>query len=212
MKLLVFGASGATGIQVVKQALEQGHFVTAFVRNPAKIEIKNANLDLVQGNVMDASSVRAAFDGHDAVLNCLGTSPNKVGTIRSDGTANILRAMEQTDTRRIIVQTTLGFGDSVKSLDQTPWFFKYIIVPFLLKKTFADHERQEEIIRQSSLNWTIVRPGGLTNGERTEKYRHGFAYDDETIKASISRADVADFMLNQLTSEEYVRKITGLSY
>jgi len=212
MKLLVFGASGATGIQVVQQALELGNTVTAFVRDPAKIEIKNAKLNILQGDVMDAASVRAAFDGHDAVLCCLGTSPRKVGTVRSDGTANILRAMEQTGTSRIIVQTTLGFGDSVKALDQTPWIFKHIIVPFLLKKTFADHERQEEIVHRSPLDWTIVRPGGLTNGERTGKYRHGFAYDDNTIKSSISRADVADFMLKQLTSKEYSKKTVGLSY
>lgn len=212
MKLLVFGASDATGIQVLQQALDQDHTVTSFVRDPAKIEIKNIKLNVVQGDVMDESSVLAAFDGHDAVLCCLGTSPRKVGTVRSDGTVNILRAMEEMGTERIIVQTTLGFGDSVKSLDQTPWIFKYIIVPFLLKKTFADHERQEKIVRHSPLDWTIVRPGGLTNGERTSNYRHGFAYDDKSIKSSISRADVADFMLKQLGSKEYYRKTTGLSY
>ncbi len=212
MKLLVFGATGATGIQVVKQALAQGCFVTAFVRDPTKISIESPKLNVVQGDVMDEASVRAVFDGHDTVLCCLGTAPNKVGTVRSDGTANILRAMEQTGTRRIIVQTTLGFGDSVEALDQTPWIFKYIIVPFLLKKTFEDHERQEETVRRSPLDWIIVRPGGLTDQERTGQYRHGFAYDDKTIKSSISRADVADFMLKQLNSDEYIRKTTGLSY
>ena len=212
MKLLVFGASGSTGILVVKQALEQGHTVTAFVRDPAKIEIKNANLDVVQGDVMDEGSVRAAFDGHDAVMCCVGTSPFKVGTVRSDGTAHILRAMEQTDTHRLIVQTSLGYGDGAATLDRSPWIFKNIFVPLILKKAFADHERQEDIVRRSPVDWTIVRPGGLTDGERTGKYRYGFAYDDPTIKSRISRADVADFMLKQLTSKENSGKTVGLSY
>ncbi len=212
MKILVFGASGSTGILVVKQALEQGHTVTAFVRDPSKIDIKNTKLDIVQGDVLDEGSVRAAFDQHDAVMCCLGTSPFKVGTVRSDGTANILRAMEQTDTRRLIVQTSLGYGDGAATLDRSPWIFKHIFVPVLLKKAFTDHERQEEIVRRSPVDWTIVRPGGLTDGERTGKYRAGFAYDDPTIKSRISRADVADFMLKQLTSTEYSKKTVGLSY
>ncbi len=212
MKLLVFGASGATGIQVVEQALTLGRAVTAFVRDPAKIEIKNANLAIVQGDIMDESTVRSAFDNHDAVICCLGTSPNKVETVRSDGTANILHAMEQTDTRRLITQTSLGYADGKATLNRSPWIFKHIIVPLFLKKAFEDHERQEEIVRQSPVDWTIVRPGGLTNGERSGQYRHGFAYDDKTIKSRISRADVADFMLKQLTSKEYSRKTVGLSY
>lgn len=212
MKLLVFGASGATGIQVVEQALILGYAITAFVRDPGKFGIKNVNLAIVQGDILNEADVRSAFDNHDAVICCLGTSPNKVGTVRSDGTANILRAMEKTNTRRLVVQTSLGYADGKATLDRSPWIFKHIIVPLLLRKAFEDHERQEEIVRRNPVDWTIVRPGGLTNGERTGQYRHGFAYDDESIKSRISRADVADFMLKQLNSKEYSRKTVGLSY
>ncbi|RAJ05361.1 putative NADH-flavin reductase [Chitinophaga skermanii] len=212
MKLVVFGATGATGKEIVSQALAKGHTVTAFARDPSKIEIKHPHLRIVKGDIFDTNSIEKAVEGQDAVLNAIGSPANKIGTIRSQGTYNIIKAMEKKGVKRLICQTSLGYGDSVKTLDRTPFIFKYIIVPFILKKGFADHALQESYVKASQLDWTIVRPGNLTNDAFTGKYKHGFPANDQTIKVKISRADVADFMLQQLSSTQYIFQNPGISY
>lgn len=212
MKVLIFGATGGTGKHLVTQALEQGHEVTAFVRDPARLQIHHPKLSFIKGDILNASSVAQAVKGHDAVLSSIGMPANKTGVLRSQGTQHIVTAMEQAGIKRFVCQTSLGYGDSVKTLDRTPFIFKYLVVPFLLKKGFADHALQEENIRRSQLDWVIVRPGNLTDGALTKQYRHGFAASDPAIKVKVSRADVADFMLKQLTSDVYLRKTPGVSY
>ena len=206
--LLIFGATGGVGRQLVEQALEQGHTVTAFARNPAKLDIKHENLKIVQGDVMDFASVESAMQGQEAVLAALGSPPWKHTSVRSEGTRQIVRAMEKVGFRRFVSLSTLGAGDSWEIL---PLKYK-ILFRTILRKAFAAHEDQENYIKQSQLDWTIVRPGGFANGDRTGQYRHGFPATDKTIKAEISRADVADFMLKQLADETYVRKTPGVSY
>ena len=174
MKLIVFGATGGTGQHLVKQALAQGHMVTAFVRNPAKFGVSHPGLRIVQGDVLDAASVEQAVSGHDAVLAALGAPARDTNKVRSEGTRNIISAMEKTGVRRLVCQTSLGYGDSIQVLDRTPFYFRHIIVPFFLRRVFADHALQEDVIKQSSVDWIIVRPGNLTDGERTGRYRHGF--------------------------------------
>ncbi|NET02378.1 MAG: SDR family oxidoreductase [Sphaerospermopsis sp. SIO1G2] len=209
MKLLIFGASGNTGKEVVKQALEQGHNVTAFVRNPEKLDITHPHLSFFQGDVMDIVSVQKAVQGQEAVLCLLGAGKKLSGNIRSEGTRNIIQAMEQAGIQRLICQSTLGAGDSWGSLNL---YWKYIMFGLLLKNVLADHEHQEKIIRASSLNWTIVRPGSLLDGEKTGEYRYGFPGSDNTSQLQITRADVADFILKQLTDNTYVGKAPSLSY
>jgi putative NADH-flavin reductase len=211
MKLLVFGPTGGTGRHMVEQALAQGHAVTAFVRNPARFDLRHANLTVVAGDVMDPATIERAIPGHDAVLSALGAPPRSSGTIRADGTRNIIRAMEKAGVRRFVCQTSLGYGDSRQTLELAPLYFRYLIVPFVLRKVFADHALQEDHIKQSRLDWVIVRPGNLTDGPRTGAYRHGFAASDRTIEVSVSRADVADFMLKQLSDDTYLHKTPGLS-
>ena len=212
MKLIVFGATGGTGQHLVKQALAQGHAVTAFVRNPAKFGVSDPGLKIVQGDVMDAASVEHAVSGHDAVLVALGGPARDTSKVRSEGTRSVISAMEKTSVRRLVCQTSLGYGDSRQSLDRTPFHFRYIIVPFFLRRAFADHQLQEELIQRSGLDWIIVRPGNLTDGARTGRYRHGFQATDKTITVTISRADVAHFMLGQVSDNAYLRKTVGLSY
>ena len=212
MKLIVFGATGGTGQHLVKQALAQGHAVTAFVRNPAKFGVSHPNLRVVQGDAMDTASVERALPGHDAVLIALGAPARDKRKVRAEGTRNVVRAMEATGVRRLICQTSLGYGDSLQTLDSAPLYFKYIIVPFFLRRVFADHEVQEDLIKRSNLDWIIVRPGNLTDGERTGRYLHGFPASDKAIIVRISRADVADFMLKQVQDDTYLRKTPGLSY
>ncbi len=209
MKVLIFGSTGSIGREVVQQALEQGYIVTAFTRDPAKLDIKHVNLKVAQGDVMNLGAVEKAVQGQDAVLCVLGSGGKRKGTIRSEGTQQIIRAMEKLGVRRFICQTTLGVGDSQGNLD---FFWKYIMFGFLLREVLADHVIQENYVKQSRLDWTIVRPGAFTEENRTGHYRHGFPGTDKTIKLKISHADVADFMLKQLTDDSYLHKTPGLSY
>ncbi|WP_019502313.1 NAD(P)-dependent oxidoreductase [Pseudanabaena sp. PCC 6802] len=209
MNLLIFGATGSIGRELVKQALDQGYTVTAFARNLSKLDIQHENLKLFQGDATNITAVEKAVRGQDAVLCSLGSGTQTKGTIRSEGTRNIIQAMEKSNARRFICQTTLGIGDSRGNLN---FFWKYIMFGFLLRQVFADHVKQEEYVKQSQLDWTIVRPSAFVEGNRTGAYRRGFPGTDKTTKLVISRADVADFMLKQLTDNSYLHKTPGVSY
>ena len=144
MKLLIFGSTGGTGREVVKQALDQGHSVTAYARDPAKIEdIQHSNLKVVRGNVLDPVAVKEAVAGHEAVFVTIGAGPTRT-TLREDGTRNIVDAMQGAGVKRLICQSSLGVGDSRANL---PFFTKHIIVGIFLRHAFADHERQEVVVR-----------------------------------------------------------------
>jgi putative NADH-flavin reductase len=209
MKIVIFGATGGTGRQLVQEALDAGHEVTAFAREPAKLDdIRHANLRLVQGDVLDRAAVESAVAGHDAVLCAIGAGAGRT-TLREEGTAAIVRAMQKTGVRRLICQSSIGVGDSRANLG---FLTAYVIAPIFLRHAFADHERQEAVVRDSGLDWTIVRPPHLNDGPRTGVYRHGFPVNDTTIQSKISRADVADFMLTQLKDDTYVHQTPGVSY
>jgi putative NADH-flavin reductase len=207
MKLVIFGSTGSIGHHLVVQALEHEHTVTAFARNPAKLEIEHANLTVAQGDALDSASVEKAVDGQDAVLCSLGAGTK--GAVRTEGTRNIVRAMEKAGVSRLICLSTLGVGDSRASLN---FFWKHIMFGLLLRQAYADHASQEDYVKESRLDWTIVRAAAFTDGNRTGVYRHGFPSTDKTIKAKISRADVADFILKQLTDQTYLKETPGLSY
>lgn len=206
MKVVIFGATGSIGRHLVEQALERKHDVTAFARNPLKIETKHPNLKIAQGDVTDLSAVENAVQGHDAVLIALGDG--RKGRIRAAGTKNIIQAMEKSGVRRLICQSTLGIGDSRANLN---FFWKYIMFGLLLRAAYADHEKQEKYIRESALDWVIARPSAFTDGARTGEYKHGFSSSEKGMTLKISRADVADFMLKQLNSDVYLRKTPGVS-
>ena len=208
MRLIIFGSTGTVGQQLVLQALELGHQVTAFARNADKLKtIQSKNLHFYMGDVLNYLSVLEAVKNHDAVLCSLGAGRN--GIVRSKGTENIINAMKQSGIRRFICQSTLGAGDSRGNLN---FFWKHIMFGWFLKQAFLDHELQEEYVMNSNLDWTIVRPGAFTNGESTGNFHHGFDPNDKSIKLKISRADVAFFMLKQLQTNSYLRKTPGLSY
>ncbi len=209
MKLVIFGATGTIGRQVVEQALEQGHTVTAFARNPAKLDLQHPQLTRYPGDVMDLPAVEQAVRGQDAVVCVLGSGKKLTGTIRSAGTRQIIQAMENVGVRRLICQSTLGVGESWGNLD---FYWKYVMFGFILRQVFADHERQERIVKQSGLDWTIVRPGAFIDGPRTGQYRYSFPATDQTIQLKISRADVADFILKQLSDQSSLHQTPSLSY
>jgi hypothetical protein len=135
--------------------------------------------------------------------------PFRRTTALSDGTRNIVRAMEKLGVKRFVCESSLGIGDSKGQLGA---LYNYLIIPVLLRNIFADKEVQEKLIKESLLDWVIVRPAHLTNGPHTGKYRSGFTAGDKSIQAKISRADAADFMLQQLGSDDYLRKTPGASY
>lgn len=209
MNILVIGATGGTGKAIVQQALEQGHTVTALARNPEHIALKNSRLTVLQGNVLDYPSLDEAVRGKDAVLSALGHKRWFIKTsILSEGTKNILTAMENHGVKRFVCETALGVGDSRGKLGL---YYTLFVVPVIVFFYFRDKEKQERLVMESSREWIIVRPGQLTNGKKRETYRHGSNVGSWLRTVSISRADVADFMLKQLTDNTYLRKTPAVA-
>jgi putative NADH-flavin reductase len=210
MNVIVFGASGKTGRELVLQAIERGHRVTAFVRNPAKLKMSHRNLRIVRGDVMDPYSVDAAMPGHHAVLVALGHR-RYLGpwTILSEGTRNIVEAMQTHAVRRIVCETALGVGDSAGRLGL---YYTLFVIPFILPFYWYDKGRQERVVRESNLEFVIVRPAQLTRGRKRGRYKHGRRVGSYLWSASISRADTADFMLNQLEDTPYLDMAVGVCY
>jgi uncharacterized protein YbjT (DUF2867 family) len=208
MKIIVFGATGTIGKQLVKQALEQGNLVTAFSRDPGKLQdFDHVGLQKTKGDVLDAESVAKAIKGHEAVLCALGAG--RKGTLRSSGTLHIIRGMEKENVKRLICQTTLGAGDSRSNLN---FFWKRVMFGWFLKDAYEDHQLQEKHVCNSGLAWTIVRPAAFTDKIPEKPYQHGFAATYRALQLKISRQAVAEFMLQQLTTDAYLRKTPGLSY
>ena len=208
MKVLIFGATGATGQCLMKQALVFGHEVTAFARNPSAIASPgDERLSVVRGDVLEPDSINAAMVGQEAVLCALGVKSFSATTVLSTGTKNIVAAMEKSGTRRIVCESSLGVGDSK---NQTGFIFGKIIVPLVFKNLFEDKDRQEGELRQSNLDWVIVRPARLTNDPQKGGYR--VVTDNGKVGIKISRADVAAFMLEQLTNDQYLKKTVAIGY
>jgi len=206
MKLLIIGATGPTGRELVQQAIAQGHQVTALVRNAAKAAFA-APVKMIEGDVLDVASLKNAVAGQDAVISSLGSAlsgPFKEVTILSEGTRNLVAAMRAAGVSRLINLTGIGAGDSQ---GHGPWYYNWLIQPLVLRGVYHDKTRQEEIVRASGLDWTLVRPGILTNGP---------AKGLETVRAitelkgaragSIRRADVAAFCLQELADRRFLHQ------
>jgi putative NADH-flavin reductase len=208
MKLLIFGASGRTGKQLVAQALAAGHNVTAFVRNPASLQLTHPKLTLAVGNVLQPETVEAAMPGHDAVLCAIGNVGfNATDKLHELGTKNIIVAMKRHNVKRLVVETSWGLGESLATVNKV---FYWLFMRWLLKDVMADKAKQEAEVQASSLDWVIVRPGGLTDkpargGVVANTTGHGLAQQ-------LSRADVASFMLSQVESNEYLHKAIVIGY
>ena len=210
MKLIVFGSTGSIGEQVVKQALENEYEVTAFCRGKSKLQhISHPKLNVVVGDVYKPETISMAIKGHDSVCIALGLGKNRTSNVRAIGTKNVIAEMKEAGIKRLICLSTLGAGDSKNNLN---FFWKRIMFGWYLKDVLHDHEQQEKHVIESGLSWTIVRPGAYTNGEKTGHYRHGFSFDDKTTKLKISRKDVADFIVKELTNDQYLLQTPGVSY
>jgi putative NADH-flavin reductase len=209
MKIVVIGASRGIGLEVVKQALARGHEVTALLRDPAKLELDHTGLHKVRGDVGKAADVQGAIAGQDAVCTCVGINPTrKPVELFSRGARNVLAALQDAPNTKFVAVTGVGAGDS---RGHGGFFYDRIFQPLLLGTIYADKDREEELIKASSADWLILRPGFLTNGPRTGKYR---AITDiaGVTAGKISRADVADFILNQLETPSLFKQTPLLTY
>ena len=207
MKLAIFGATGAIGRHLVDQALAQGHHVTAFARTPSALGRTHRHLVPLAGNISDPGAVSDAVAGQDAVLVALGAG--RKGNVRAPGTRQVMDAMHRHKVTRLICLSSLGVGDSAGHLTL---FYKYVMFGVVLRAAMADHAAQEDAVMNSGLDWTIVRPGSFTDGPETGDYRHGFPATEKNLTLKVSKADVAQFMIRQLTDDTYLHAAPGLSY
>jgi putative NADH-flavin reductase len=209
MKILVVGASRGIGRQLVEQALASGDLVTAFARHPERLAVQHARLRKLPGDVRDPDSVSGAMADQQAVCVTLGVkTPWEQPGVFSSGTERLLDAMKRCGVRRLLCVTGIGAGDS---RGHGGFLYDGIFFPLLLKSLYEDKDRQEALIRASELDWTIVRPGFLTNGPLTRTYR--VLTDLTSVTAGrISRADVAHFMLSEFQANRYLRQTPLLTY
>jgi len=209
MKIAVFGATGGTGRQVITQAIEAGHEVTVIARNPKAFDIHGERLEIFQGDVLDLASFSKRIVGQDAILSALGVNHRKPTTVYSDGTGNIVKAMHEAGVHRLICLSSAG----LEIPDDMPWVvrqtIKLVIQP-MFKYAYEDMARMEEDLWKSGLNWTVVRPPRLTNGQKTGVYRT--AVNNHLPKAQgITRADLADYMIKSVPDETVYQAIVEIS-
>jgi len=203
MKVLVLGATGATGREVVRAALALKLDVTAFVRTPARLAISDPKLKIAEGDVGDYAAVSRAVAGQDAIISTLGVGkPLKSDPVVIDGIRNLLRAMGEHSVRRLIYLSFIGVSESRADAG--------LIVRYIarhpLRHEIADHEIKEDLIRRSSVDWTIVRAPKLSNGPATGRYRVGDTIRAQSLFPIISRADLASFLVEQLSDSAWIRK------
>jgi putative NADH-flavin reductase len=203
LKVIIFGSTGPTGRELIRQALELGHDVTAFARKSSAITWKNPHLTVLQGDVLDPACVSNAVAGHDAVICAIGVRARGPVTLFSDGTKNILLAMTEHQIRRFICLSSAGVYGS-----DGGFFFGHIIAPLFLENIFDDKRRQIDAIYKSGLDWVIVRAVQLVNEPPNGKIQVNF---ERPATLKIPRADVAAFMLDQITRDQYLGMLPIIS-
>ncbi len=205
MRVLVFGASGRTGRLVVKESLERGHQVLAFVRSSPKLDLSHPQLTVVSGDVTSAPDVDLAVQRSDAVVSTLGRASNSPLNVCSVGVANMVGSMSKHGIRRLICLSDYGNGET-----RTRGLYARFLW-LLIRAHLEDKEKMEETVRSSGLDWTIVRATILTDGAKTETYRVGPEIKVGLVP-KISRHDLADFIAKQLTDVSFIRSSPSISY
>ena len=200
MNILVIGATGATGSEIVKQLVEQGHTVTAFARTPSKVTTYGGKVRVVQGEAHDQASLEKAVAGQDAVLSALGPRSLKKDDLQEAFARNLVSSMQMAGVSRLVELSAIGAGDSVKQAS----FPVIVIRKTVLKNMFDDKERGEKYILDSQLNYTLVRPGRLVNKPAKGGVKASLSGKD--VSMSVHRADVAQFMIAQLEDSTWARQ------
>jgi len=211
LRTLVIGANGGIGKQVVELALEAGHNVTAMLRDPVKLVMTHANLQIVKGDVMRPETLEEHMEGKDVIISALGTNTiTKPTILYSEGNKNLLKAMQKKNVRR-------AFFISASALEISPVLPFYVrfaekyIVQKILRHMYDDLRIMERLIKESNTEWTIMRPPRLTNKPATGEYR--FAINSFLKNClSISRSDLAHFMINNITNEATYQTTIEIGY
>ena len=207
MKVLVIGAAGATGEEVVAQALGQGHEVTALVHHAEKYDAP-LKVQVVAGDVLDSSVLDKAMPGQEAVIDALGGhTPWKDTGLETNTARNVIESMKKHGVKRLLVVSAIGVGETK---DLVPGWYEKLIMPTLLSGAMKDKEKMEPEVEASGLEWTIVRPAHLVNGERTGVVKTFEPGTGETAH-KITRADVAAFLLESLVDGKYVGEAINIA-
>lgn len=210
MKITVFGATGRTGREVVKLALERGCNVVAFVRDSRKVKIENSQLEVVQGELNNKEALRAALKGSDCVVSALGLAGNLSDAELSDGIATILSVMEEYEIKRFVVLSTTSYQDP---LDQDG--FRFRLRRNMIRRgrplTYEQIVKYSQLVRDSNTDWTLVRIAAiLTDKQLSKRVRAGYLGKDK-LGSKLSRTDLAWFMLEQIARPDYIRKAPAVS-
>ena len=209
MRMLIIGASRGTGALATRAALERGHEVTAFARHPDALSLDHPGLERVAGDFHDRASVEAAVAGHAAVIVTAASRSLRAYKQNpyyfSQGTRLVIDAMKSHGARRLVILSAFGVGES--GALEGFWMEK-LVLSLLLRRPFEDHERQEEMVKASGLEWVIARPTRLTNGPARGRYVKTAAL--ERTPGAISRADVAGFLVEAAETETWVGKAVHL--
>ena len=209
MNLAILGATGGTGQELTKQALALGHTVKVLVRSPEKVTIKHDRLEVVKTDVLieSDSALAEKLGGSEVVLSALGVSNLGITQFYSDTAKRLVAAAQQARVKRLLIVSSVGADPT----DHEPWWYLWFVRRLLINY-YVDMARMEQFVMDTAeLDWIIVRPTYLTNGEKTGVYRVTPRYAPKD-GIRISRADLADFMLKQLGQNTYVRQTPALAY
>jgi len=209
MNVVVIGATGSIGRLAVAKLLEDGHRVTAFARRPKALCMEHDRLQLLAGDALDREAVGHAVAGQDSVVVTLGAGSSRTGRVRSEGTLNVIQAMQEHGVRRLVCQSTLGAHESWSNLD---FVWKRIMFGLLLRPVLKDHELQEQLVQASGLDWTIVRPGAFSEELQERPFVEDVAPQRRDLSLRISRAEVADFLVRITGAPLYLNRAVGITH
>ncbi|MDB5166016.1 MAG: epimerase [Candidatus Saccharibacteria bacterium] len=206
MNILIIGASGKTGQHLLRQLIEQGHRVTAYARTPDKVDTYGGKVQVIQGDARDAQALTKATVGQDAVMVTFGPRSPKPDDLQTVFMQNLVNAMHATGVRRLVLLSAWGATDS---RPQANWLIK-LLLNTMLRNVFVDKKNGEEAIMASDLDYTFVRPAILLNV--ASKGRVSANLTGKGLKLLVSRADVASFMIEQLSSDQWHRQAPLIGY
>lgn len=211
MKLTIFGATGEAGRQLIEQALAEGNEVVAFVRNPSKLTLRHEHLAIVQGELHDLVNIECAVNGADAVISLLGPRPGEDSKIKplTQGTQNIVTAMKKLGARRLLVASTPS-ASAPNDLPDLKFKVLVSIIKSMMRPAYEEIVNVAQVVRDSDLDWTIVRVSVLNNNPKSSKVRVGYLGTGE-VGVRLSRADMAGFILDELKNAKYIRQMPAIS-
>ena len=207
MRMAILGGSGGVGRWLIAIARENGDHVKTLVRDRTKLPKDLGAIGVIEGDALDPAAVETTIAGCDVVFSALGASGTGPTSLYSTAAANIIGAMTRNKITRVLAISSAGAQDD----PNMNFLARRVVMPFVLKNVLADMRRMEELFERSDLVYTIVRPGRLTDGPRTGLYRANDRFVPER-GTTISRADVADFMVRVVVDERTIRKIAALTY